>query len=281
MSLFDQITPDRPLLMGILNITPDSFSDGGVLYAHGKPNLDSVLRSAERMLEAGADILDVGGESTRPGAVRPSVQEELDRVTPVLEVLHANLECDISVDTSRVEVMRQAVVFGAKMINDVRALSEPAGLEFVSESGLFICLMHMQGQPDSMQNTPEYLDPVAEVFEFLESRVRACLDAGIGREKIAIDPGFGFGKTYTHNMKLMAHLSRFAEMGLPILVGVSRKGMIGELTQKPVESRLAGSLAMAQFALDRGANILRVHDVAETYDMIRVWTAMNRLKENN
>lgn len=279
MSLFDQIKPDRPMLMGILNITPDSFSDGGVLYRDGKPNIDSVMRSAESMLQAGADILDVGGESTRPSAVRPSVQEELDRVAPVVEVLSERLGCNISVDTSSVEVMRQVVASGAKLINDVRALSEPGAMEFLSASSASLCLMHMQGQPDSMQDNPKYLDPVSEVYEFLQARVQTCLDAGITRDKISIDPGFGFGKSHQHNMALMAKLPHFAEMGFPLLVGVSRKGMIGELTQKPLQSRLAGSIAMAQVALDRGANILRVHDVAETCDMIRVWTAIKRLKE--
>lgn len=269
------------MLMGILNVTPDSFSDGGVLYRDGKPNIDSVMRFAETMLEAGADILDVGGESTRPGAVRAPAQEELDRVCPVVEALFERLDCDISVDTSRIEVMRQAVASGAKLINDVRALSEQGAIEFLSESGASLCLMHMQGEPDSMQKNPEYSNPVSEVYEFLQCRVQACLDAGIPRDKIAIDPGFGFGKSHQHNMALMAELPRFTEMGLPLLIGVSRKGMIGELTHKPLQSRLAGSLAMAQVALDKGANILRVHDVAETCDMIRVWVAINRLKEGN
>jgi dihydropteroate synthase len=177
--------------------------------------------------------------------------------------------------------MHQATDLGAVLINDVRALSEPGALDFVAASGLSVCLMHMQGQPETMQEKPEYLDPVSEVYEFLQDRVQFCLDAGISREKISIDPGFGFGKSHDHNMALMVNLSAFAELGLPILVGVSRKGMIGELTNRPIESRLAGSLAMAQCALDNGANILRVHDVAETCDMIRVRTAVHSLKKNN
>lgn len=279
MNLFTQPDNKRPLLMAILNITPDSFSDGGVLFASGKANLDSVVDKAGVMLEAGADILDIGGESTRPGAVRPSLQEEMDRVIPVVEALSRRFDCPLSVDTSQVEVMREALAVGAGLINDVRALRAEGALELASQTGAFVCLMHMQGEPDSMQKKPEYSDPVKEVYNFLAARVQACLDAGIERDKIVIDPGFGFGKTHAHNMLLMANLSRFTELGLPLLVGVSRKGMIGEITSRPVNSRLAGSLAMAQIALQNGANILRVHDVAETCDMIKVWTAIQQTQE--
>ncbi len=279
MSLFEQLDSNRPLLMAILNITPDSFSDGGALFVSGKTDLDSVLTKAEAMLKAGADILDIGGESTRPGAIRPSLQEEMDRVIPVVEALSRRFDCALSVDTSQVEVMREAVLSGANLINDVRALAQEGAVEFVSESGVSVCLMHMQGEPSSMQENPSYADPVAEVYEFLSDRVNACLNAGIKRQNIAVDPGFGFGKSHAHNMALMANLEQFAKLGLPILVGISRKGMIGEITSKPIESRLAGSLAMAQIALQNGANILRVHDVDETCDMIKVWTAIEQTQE--
>ena len=262
------------MVMGILNITPDSFSDGGEFYRQSSSQLDSVLNKAEQMLKSGADILDVGGESTRPGAVRPSVQEELDRVVPAVEALSQNFQCSISVDTSRAEVMRQVLDSGAAMINDVRALTEPGTLELVAERDAAVCLMHMQGKPLTMQENPAYRDVVFEVGTFLSARLEACISAGVSRENICLDPGFGFGKSFEHNMELLAGLPQLSELGLPILVGVSRKGMIGEITKKPIESRLAGSLAMAQEALYLGANILRVHDVTETCDMIRIWTAV-------
>lgn len=279
MNILEQISPNRPLVMAVLNITPDSFSDGGNLFDQGQPQLDLILARAESLLESGADILDVGGESTRPGAVVPEVQEELDRVAPVVEALWQHFGCDISVDTSRAVIMRQALQSGAKLINDVRALTEPESLSVVAETGAEVCLMHMQGSPDSMQHNPQYIDPVAEVTQFLQARIEDCLAEGIDKEKICIDPGFGFGKNHQHNMQLMLNLENFKELGLPLLVGVSRKGMIGELTGKPIESRLAGSLAMAQIALEGGANILRVHDVAESCDMIRIWAAFKQLQE--
>lgn len=279
MNILEQISPNKPLVMAVLNITPDSFSDGGNLFDQGKPQLDLILTRAESLLESGADILDVGGESTRPGATVPEVQEELDRVAPVVEALWQQFGCDISVDTSRAVIMRQAMQSGAKLINDVRALAEPESLTAALDTGAEVCLMHMQGSPDSMQHNPQYSDSVAEVTQYLQSRIEVCVAAGIDRKKICIDPGFGFGKSHQHNMQLMSNLEQFKQMGLPLLVGVSRKGMIGELTGKPVESRLAGSLAMAQIALQGGANILRVHDVAETCDMIRVWAAFKQLQE--
>lgn len=274
MSLFDQKESHRPMVMGILNITPDSFSDGGELYRQGSSQLDSVLNKAEQMLKSGADILDVGGESTRPGAIRPSAQEELDRVGPAVEALSQNFQCSISVDTSRAEVMQQVLDSGAAMINDVRALTEPGTLELVAERDAAVCLMHMQGTPRTMQEDPVYTDVVSEVSAFLTERLEACISAGVSRANICLDPGFGFGKSFEHNMTLMAGLPMLSDLGLPILVGVSRKGMIGEITKKPIESRLAGSLAMAQEALNLGAKILRVHDVPETCDMIRTWTAV-------
>jgi dihydropteroate synthase len=279
MNILEQISPNKPLVMAVLNITPDSFSDGGDLFDQGKPQIDRILTRAEALLESGADILDVGGESTRPGAVAPEIQEELDRVAPVVEALWQQFGCDISVDTSRAPVMRQAMQSGAKLINDVRALIEPESLTAALDTGAEVCLMHMQGSPDSMQHNPQYADPVTEVKQYLQTRVEACVAAGIDRKKICIDPGFGFGKSHQHNMQLMLNLEQFKEMGLPLLVGVSRKGMIGEITGKAIESRLAGSLAMAQIALEGGANILRVHDVAETCDMIRVWAAVKQLQE--
>lgn len=279
MNILEQISPNKPLVMAVLNITPDSFSDGGHLFDQGKPQLDLILTRAEALLESGADILDVGGESTRPGATVPEVQEELDRVAPVVEALWQQFGCDISVDTSRAVIMRQSLQSGAKLINDVRALTEPESLTAVLDAGAEVCLMHMQGSPDSMQHNPQYIDPVVEVAEFLRSRAEDCVAAGIDRKKICIDPGFGFGKSHQHNMQLMLNLEEFKQIGLPLLVGVSRKGMIGEITGKAIESRLAGSLAMAQIALQGGANILRVHDVAETCDMIRVWAAFKQLQE--
>ncbi len=279
MNILEQITVDSPLVMAVLNITPDSFSDGGNLFDQGKPQLDLILSAAEALLKSGADILDVGGESTRPGAIVPAVQEELDRIAPVVESLWQHFGCDISVDTSRAVVMRQALQSGAKLINDVRALTEPETISVAAETGAELCLMHMQGSPDSMQYSPQYVDVVAEVQQYLQSRVEACIAAGIDRNKICIDPGFGFGKSHQHNMQLMLNLEQFKEMDLPLLVGVSRKGMIGELTGKPLEARLAGSVAMAQIALQGGANILRVHDVAETCDMIKVWSAIKQLQE--
>ena len=274
MNILEKISPQRPLVMGILNLTPDSFSDGGELFDGNGVKLDRVLVTAEAMLKSGADILDIGGESTRPGAVRPSVQQELDRVLPVAQALKQNFDCCLSVDTSSAEVMRESIEAGAALINDVRALREPGALEAIGDSGTAVCLMHMQGSPDSMQDNPNYSDLISEVTDFLRDRTQICVNAGLSREQICLDPGFGFGKTLEHNMLMMANLDRFALMGLPLLIGVSRKGMIGEITGKQTSQRLAGSLAMAQIALERGANILRVHDVAETLDMLKVWRAI-------
>ena len=279
MNILEQISPNKPLVMAVLNITPDSFSDGGELFDRGKPQIDRILTRAEVLLESGADILDVGGESTRPGAVAPEIQEELDRVAPVVEALWQQFGCDISVDTSRAPVMRQAMQSGAKLINDVRALIEPESLTAALDTGAEVCLMHMQGNPGSMQHNPQYTDSVVEVKQYLQTRLEVCIAAGMDQKKICIDPGFGFGKSHKHNMQLIVNLGQFKEMGLPLLVGVSRKGMIGEITGKAIASRLAGSLAMAQIALEGGANIIRAHDVAETCDMIRVWAAVKQLQE--
>jgi len=261
--------------MGVLNVTPDSFSDGGLHRAEQgsgafRVALDSALCCAAQMLDDGADIIDVGGESTRPGAEPVSVQQEMDRVLPVVEALVSRLQAKVSVDTSTPQLMRAAAAAGAVMINDVRALRREGAMAAAAESGIDICLMHMQGEPGSMQEDPDYDDVVDEVYDFLARRVADCELAGISRQRLLVDPGFGFGKSLTHNYQLLASLSRFAELGLPLLVGMSRKSMIGRVTGRPVEERLHGSLAAATAALLAGADILRVHDVAATRDVLRV-----------
>lgn len=258
-------TLDRPLVMGIVNVTPDSFSDGGrspgQAIAHGL-----ALRAA------GADILDIGGESTRPGAAAVSVQAELDRVLPVLEGLR-DCGAALSVDTMKPEVMRAALAAGADMINDVRALETPGALEAVADSDCGLCLMHMQGEPREMQRDPQYRDVVAEVKAYLRARVDAALAAGIARERLSIDPGFGFGKTLEHNVALFRALPEFADIA-PVLAGVSRKSMLGLITGRPIESRLAASVAAALLAAQRGAAILRVHDVGETVDALKIMNVL-------
>jgi dihydropteroate synthase len=258
----------RPAVMGVLNVTPDSFSDGGRYL-----QLDAALRRAEIMVEEGAALIDVGGESTRPGAAPVSVQEEMARVLPVVERLARELPVLISVDTSRPEIIREAAHAGASLINDVRALRLPGALEAAASSRLPVCLMHMQGDPATMQQEPRYADVVAEVHAFLAGRVRACEAAGIPRERILVDPGFGFGKTLDHNLTLLQHLDRFADLAAGILVGVSRKSMIGALLDAPVGERLAGSLAAAVIAFWQGANIIRAHDVRETVQALQVCAA--------
>ncbi|MDX1433364.1 MAG: dihydropteroate synthase [Gammaproteobacteria bacterium] len=250
--------------MGVINVTPDSFSDGGrhLVPAHA-------LAAGERMLADGAHILDVGGESTRPGAEPVALAEELARVMPVIEALHeACPEALVSIDTSKPEVMRAAVAAGAGMINDVTALAAPGALETAAALGVPVCLMHMQGEPRTMQREPRYADVVAEVREFLLARARACLAAGIARERIVIDPGFGFGKTVAHNLTLLARLSELADTGYEVLVGLSRKSMIGTLLGRPVDQRATASAALALLAVQQGASIVRVHDVAETADVL-------------
>jgi len=259
----------RPRVMGVLNVTPDSFSDGGDFFG-----LDDALRRAERMAAEGADIIDVGGESTRPGAVSVSVIEEIDRVVPVVEALGSRIDLPISVDTGKPEVMRAAVTAGAGMINDVRALRAPGALEAVANSGVAVCLMHMQGQPRTMQKAPQYVDVVSDVRQFLRHRLHACASAGIGADRLLLDPGFGFGKTLEHNLALLVGVGELCALGRPVLVGVSRKSMIGALTGRPVADRLAGSLAAAVLAVERGARLVRVHDVAATVDALRVAWAL-------
>jgi dihydropteroate synthase len=259
----------EPRVMGVLNVTPDSFSDGG-RYA----DLDAAVARAERMVEEGAAIVDVGGESTRPGASPVSSDEEIRRVVPVIERLVSRVAVPVSVDTSKPEVMRAAVGAGAQMINDVRALRVPGALVSAASSGAAVCLMHMQGEPATMQSAPAYRDVVADVRGFLDARVAACLSAGIPREKICIDPGIGFGKLPEHNLALLAGLAGIGEPSLPVMVGVSRKSLVGMITGRPPADRLAGSVAFAALAVVRGARIVRAHDVAATVDAVKVAAAL-------
>lgn len=259
----------HPLVMGILNVTPDSFSDGGKFI-----DASQAVERALCMIEQGAGMIDVGGESTRPGAADVSEEEEIRRVVPVIEALAARTSIPISIDTSKAAVMSAAVAAGASLINDVRALQEPGALEAAARTDAAVCLMHMQGQPRTMQHEPRYDDVVGEVTAFLEQRVEACLAAGIGRDRLVLDPGIGFGKRLEHNLALLAHLPQLGRSGLPLLVGVSRKSMFQALLGRPVEQRLAGGLAMATAAVLAGAAILRVHDVAETVDAVKVAQAL-------
>jgi dihydropteroate synthase len=267
-----------PKIMGILNVTPDSFSDGGVCYSAGRVDLDRVLQNAEKMLSDGADIIDVGGESTRPGALPVSEQEELDRVIPVVELLVDRLGALVSVDTSRSSVISIAANKGAGMINDVRALSQEGAMVAAAKSGLPVCLMHMQGQPQTMQRSPEYIDVVDEVATFLRTKISECVAQGIDASRIVIDPGFGFGKTQAHNLELLARLSELKQLGLPMLVGLSRKSLLGSLLGREVGERLPGSLALALMAVEQGASILRVHDVAATKDVLTVYGAVKNIQ---
>jgi dihydropteroate synthase len=258
-----------PQVMGILNVTPDSFSDGGLFIS-----AERAIQQARRMVDEGAAIIDVGGESTRPGAKPVSVAEEIDRVIPVIEAIARELPVVISVDTSKSKVMRAAVTAGAGLINDVRALREEGALNVVAELGVPACLMHMRGEPRSMQKNPHYLDVVSEVKSFLAERVSRCIEAGIARERLLIDPGFGFGKMTEHNLVLIKHLDAFLDMGLPVLMGVSRKSTIGAVLEKPVEDRLPGSLALATLACWMGARIIRAHDVTATVDALKICQAV-------
>lgn len=255
--------------MGVLNLTPDSFSDGGRYLQR-----DAAIAHAEEMAAAGADIIDIGGESTRPGASAISEAEEIDRVVPVVEALASRVPCLLSVDTSRPAVMRAAVQAGAGMVNDVRALRLPGAVEAACGLGVPVCLMHMQGEPMRMQWAPSYGDVVAEVTAFLLDRVAACEAAGMSRELLLVDPGFGFGKGLGHNLELLRALPRLVALGLPLLVGLSRKAMIGALTGRPVGERLHGSVALAVYAALQGVAVIRVHDVGPTVEALRVVTAV-------
>ncbi|MBX8575606.1 dihydropteroate synthase [Pseudomonas cichorii] len=259
----------RTHVMGILNATPDSFSDGG-RYSQ----LDAALRHAEAMVLAGATLIDVGGESTRPGAPPVSPVEELERVAPVVEAIGRELDVIVSVDTSTPEVMLETARLGAGLINDVRSLGRPGALEAAARTGLPVCLMHMLGEPGNMQDDPRYTDLVGEVGAFLRERMTQCAAAGIDRERIILDPGFGFAKTLDHNLSLFKHMEVLHSLGRPLLVGVSRKSMIGAVLGRPVGERLYGGLALAALAMAKGARILRVHDVAETVDVVRMIAAV-------
>jgi dihydropteroate synthase len=263
--LLRRLAQQSPLVCGIVNATPDSFSDGG-RYVDPAAAIDHGLA----LIAQGADLLDIGGESTRPGARPPSVAAEIARVVPVVDALARSTSIPISVDTSRPAVMREAVAAGACFINDVRALRYPGALAAAAELNVPVCLVHMRGEPHTMQQSPEYVDVVAEVRAFLQSRVQACLQAGIPREHIVLDPGFGFGKTLHHNLDLLANLDHIADMGLPVMAGLSRKGMIGAISGRDVEHRQVASAAAALIAAQNGASLLRVHDVAETVDALAV-----------
>lgn len=263
-----ELSLDRTLVMGVVNITTDSFSDGG---RYATPA--AAVAHARRLIDEGADLLDIGGESTRPGAAPVSVRDEIARIVPVLDALR---DCGrpLSVDTRRPEAMRAALEHGADFINDIEALRAPGALEAVRDSGCAVCVMHMQGDPQTMQQAPHYRDVVSEVEEFLAERVAALVEAGIERERIVVDPGIGFGKTLRHNLLLIDAVDELVTLGQPVLVGVSRKSMIGALTGRDVDHRLAGSLSAMLAAAARGAGIVRVHDVADTCDALRVWRAI-------
>ena len=253
----------RPRVMGVLNITPDSFSDGGAYVAPGQ-----AVAHAQRMVEEGAAIIDVGGESTRPGAAPVAVEEELRRVIPVIEALHKSIPVPVSVDTRKPAVMRAAVAAGAGLINDVSALQAPGAIETAAELGVPVCLMHMQGLPESMQDNPDYRDVVGEVKDYLSGRARACEAGGIASERILLDPGFGFGKTTGHNLQLLRHLDTLVQAGYPVLVGLSRKSLIGKVLGLPVDKRLYPSVALAVLAVWNGAALVRCHDVRQTREAI-------------
>jgi dihydropteroate synthase len=265
-----QLDLSRPKVMGILNVTPDSFSDGGDFISP-----DSAILHAEQMLLQGADIIDIGGESTRPGAVAVSEQEELDRVVPIIEAIKQRLSVVVSIDTNKPVVMQEAVKAGAGLINDVMALQAPGAIETASRLKVPVCLMHMQGEPRTMQRNPEYADVVADIMAFFQQRIDECVAGGISKERLLLDPGFGFGKTLGHNLSLLKRLGEFLRIGQPLLIGISRKSMIGAiLHDAPVDDRLYGSLAAAVLAAEQGAAILRVHDVKPTVDALKVVAAV-------
>ena len=259
----------RPLVMGIVNVTPDSFSDGGQHLQR-----EAAVKHAQRLIAEGADIIDIGGESTRPGAQPVGAQEELERVLPVIQALRG-IAVPISIDTCKPEVMRAALAAGVGMVNDIKSLQQPEALAAVAASDAAVCLMHKQGTPQTMQQQPQYQNVVAEVGEFLRERIAAAQAAGIGRERIVIDPGFGFGKTLEHNLDLLRGLEAFCALGVPVLAGLSRKSMLGAITGQDVNHRMAASVAAALIAVQRGAAIVRVHEVRETVDALKVWQAVN------
>lgn len=257
-----------PKIMGILNFTPDSFSDSGKFF-----QLDKALFQVETMLNQGASIIDIGGESTRPMAEEVMLEEELERVVPLVEAVRKRFDCWISVDSSKAQVMQEAAKVGMDLINDIRALQEPDALQTAARLALPVCIMHMQGQPRTMQLNPHYDDVVADVLKFMQQRTEQCLASGIKKENLIWDPGFGFGKNVQHNYCLLQQFSVFCEQGYPVLAGISRKSMIGAVLDKPVEQRTVGSVAAALIAAMKGASILRVHDVGETADALKIWLA--------
>ena len=261
---------DRPLVMGIINVTPDSFSDGGQHLQH-----EVAIAHAQQIISDGADIIDIGGESTRPGAQPVGIQEELDRVLPVIEALRG-INVPISIDTCKPAVMRAAIAAGAQMVNDINALQDVSAMNAVAATNVAVCLMHKQGTPQTMQQQPEYTEVVAEVRDFLRERIAAAETAGIGPERIVIDPGFGFGKTLAHNLGLLRGLEAFSALGVPVLAGLSRKSMLGAITGRDVSHRISASVAAALIAVQRGASIVRVHDVRETVDALKIWNAVSR-----
>ncbi len=267
------LTLGQPRVMGILNVTPDSFSDGARFLSP-----DAAFRQAESMVEQGADIIDVGGESTRPGARELPLQQELDRALPVIESITERLDVAVSVDTSKPEVMQAAVAAGAVLINDVYALQREGALQAAAGLDAAICLMHMQGNPATMQDCPQYRELPREIVDFLEKRVRACRDAGIDAKRLIVDPGFGFGKNDQHNLKILANLGEFRALQLPLLVGLSRKRTLGKLTGKGTEQRVAAGVAAAVIAVSKGANIVRTHDVGPTVDALRVFDAVRQTR---
>jgi dihydropteroate synthase len=263
----------RTQVMGVINTTPDSFSDGGRYHS-----IETAFRHAQQLIEDGVDILDVGGESTRPGSRNVDVEEELGRTLPLIEAVREISDIPISIDTSKPQVMQKAVEAGATLINSIWALQQDNSLEIAAGLGVPVCLMHMQGTPETMQKNPTYVDVAAEVMEFLQQRIDAAVGAGIDRSNIIVDPGFGFGKTLQHNLLLLKSLHQFKSLGVPILVGMSRKSMIGIILDKPVDERLYGSISTAVIAALLGADIVRVHDVAETIDAIAMVNAMNEVQ---
>lgn len=260
---------DQVQVMGILNVTPDSFSDGGQFS-----NFDKAFKQVELMLENGVDIIDIGGESTRPGAVDVSGKEEIARVIPLLKAIKSRFDINVSIDTSKAVVMAEAITYGADIINDVRALQNDDCLDVVAQSDILVCLMHMQGMPRTMQENPQYKDIINDIIGFFKQRITCCEQKGITKTRLILDPGFGFGKTFEHNYQMLAEFSQFKKLDLPLLAGISRKSMIGSLLNREVEQRLAGSLTAAIIAVQQGASIIRVHDVAETVDALNVLKAV-------
>lgn len=271
-----KLSLDRPRVMGVLNVTPDSFSDGGEFL---RP--DDAVQRALQMQQEGADIVDVGGESTRPGADEVSVQEEIDRTSTVIEVVSSELDVSVSIDTSKPEVMRVACAAGATLVNDVYALRRNGAIQAVADLEVPVCLMHMQGEPRNMQECPDYEELPGDIVRFLKDRIDACVGAGIQRDRLLVDPGFGFGKNDAHNLKILANLDQFSVLSLPLLVGLSRKRLLGSITGRSVDERVSAGLAAAVLAVTKGANIVRTHDVAATVDALRVTRAVLESRQSD